>query len=101
LRSWRSGERRLVDFHLMIPRYWDIERSHVVQHEVEELVLNHLNVPGEVIIHMDPCRAPACYLCGVPNCAVRATEQTDDTPFTLEIAIGDPRYPTGVAMPSR
>lgn len=97
LRSWRSGERQFVDFHLMIPRYWDIERSHRVQHEVEKIVLDHLKVAGEVIIHMDPCRDTACFLCGVPNCPLRATAQTEQTPFTLEIALGGPRYPTDVS----
>jgi len=98
LRSWRSGERRFVDFHMMLPRYWDIERAHLVQHTVEEIVLSHLNAPGEVIIHVDPCRDGACYLCGVAKCPIRAQEQTENTPFILEIALGDPRYPTGVSV---
>lgn len=100
LRSWRSGERQFVDFHLMIPRYWDVEHSHVVQHEVEKLVLDHLKSLGEVIIHMDPCRDTACFICSVPNCPLRAAAQTEQAPLTLEIALGDPRYPTGLNTPN-
>src|SRR5207244_12586250 len=38
LRAWRSGPRYHVDFHLTLPRYWDLEHSHDVSESIELLI---------------------------------------------------------------
>src|SRR5262249_22601493 len=41
LRSWRSGDRHHIDFHLTLPRYWDLEQCHDAETSVEELLVQH------------------------------------------------------------
>ncbi len=89
LRSWRSGDRRYVDLHLTVPRYWDVERAHVEQHEFEEIVLAHLGVEGEVILHIEPCVDACCTFCDMADCAVRAASRAIDHPWTIERAVGE------------
>ena len=92
LRSWRSGERRYVDLHLTVPRYWDIEHAHTVQHAFEQAVLTHLGAEGDVIIHLDPCVPECCSFCDVADCAVRAEPRAVQHPWTIERAIGGPAH---------
>ena len=92
LRSWRSGDRRYVDLHLTVPRYWDIERAHTAQHAFEETVLTHLGAEGDVIIHLDPCVPDCCAFCDVPDCAVRAAPHAVQHPWTMERAVGAPAH---------
>ncbi len=92
LRSWRSGDRRYVDLHLTVPRYWDIERAHAVQHAFEETVLTHLGAEGDVIIHLDPCVPECCPFCDVDGCAVRAEPRAVQHPWTIERAVGGPAH---------
>ncbi|MBM3216329.1 cation transporter [Candidatus Poribacteria bacterium] len=92
LRSWRSGERQQVDLHLTVPRYWHIDHAHEVQEEIESIILDHLDAPGEVIVHLDACVPELCILCGVSDCPVRRSERVREHPFTLEGSIGDPAH---------
>jgi cation diffusion facilitator family transporter len=92
LRSWRSGDRRYVDLHLTVPRYWDIDRAHVAHRDVEEAVLGHIDAEGEVIIHLDPCNANCCVFCDVADCDVRSEPRRVDHPWTIERAVGDPAH---------
>ncbi|MAF13123.1 cation transporter [Candidatus Poribacteria bacterium] len=92
LRSWRSGDRRYVDLHLTVPRYWDIDRAHVAHRDVEAAVLEHIEAEGDVIVHMDPCNANCCCFCDVEACDVRSEPRRVDHPWTIERVVGDPAH---------
>ena len=94
LRSWRSGDRRYVDLHLTVPRYWDIDRAHVEQHEFEELILRSLGVEGNVIIHLDPCIPTCCAFCEMADCGVRLEPRRVEHPWSIARAVGDPAHLT-------
>lgn len=90
LRAWRSGPRYHVDFHLTLPRYWDLERGHDVSHEIELLLQHTRPTHGDVIIHIDPCLPTDCPGCALPACPVRAAAHQESRPWTVASAIADP-----------
>jgi cation diffusion facilitator family transporter len=94
LRSWRSGNRHHVDFHLTLPRYWNLEQSHAAETAVEEWVVEHLGGQGEVLIHIDPCTSHHCAFCQMPDCPVRAVKHRASLPWTVESATDEtPLFP--------
>lgn len=90
LRAWRSGPRYHVDFHLTLPRYWDLEHGHDVAEDVEVLIQKTQPTHGDVIIHIDPCLAANCPSCAMPSCAIRAAEHQESHPWTVASAISGP-----------
>jgi cation diffusion facilitator family transporter len=100
LRAWRSGPRYHVDFHLTLPRYWDLEHGHNVAEEIEGLIQKTQPTHGDVIIHLDPCLPVNCPSCVMPSCPIRAAEPQESQPWTVALAIGDAAPAmTGVAAP--
>lgn len=94
LRSWRSGNRHHVDFHLTLPRYWNLEQSHAAETAVEEWLVEHLGGQGEVLIHIDPCTSHHCPFCQMPDCPVRAVAYRSSLPWTVESATDEtPLFP--------
>jgi cation diffusion facilitator family transporter len=86
LRTWRSGPVQHADLHLVVPRYFDADRLHGIDERVESVLLGAAGVPGEVIVHFDPCRPRHCAICTMPDCPVRAAPHAETRPFTLERA---------------
>jgi cation diffusion facilitator family transporter len=95
LRAWRSGPRYHVDFHLTLPRYWDLEHSHDVSESIEILIQQTQPTHGDVIIHLDPCLPADCPFCAMPSCPVRTAVYQESRPWTVPSAIAGP----GSAMP--
>jgi cation diffusion facilitator family transporter len=62
LRHRHSGRYHWVDFHILVPRWWDIEQGHrvasVIEYEIE-LALKE----GNATAHVEPCEDPACQRC--------------------------------------
>lgn len=101
LRSWRSGIRHHVDFHLTLPRYWNLEQSHAAETAVEEWLVEHLGGHGEVLVHIDPCTSHHCPFCQMPDCPVRALNYRTSLPWTIESATEEtPLFPYVPEMPT-
>jgi cation diffusion facilitator family transporter len=102
LRVWRSGAVQHADLHLVVPRYYDADRLHRIDEEVEQRLLAAAGRPGEVIVHFDPCRPRHCRGCLMPDCPVRAHPAGARRPLTLERATRqDETLDTGTPLPSR
>ncbi len=86
LRAWRSGAAEHVDLHLVVPRYFDADRLHGISEQVEKVALRGAGLPGEVIVHFDPCRPRYCAGCPVEACPVRSAPFATRRPLTLERA---------------
>lgn len=101
LRSWRSGHTQHVDLHVVVPRYFDADRLHGVSEQIEDVLVAASGLPGEAIVHFDPCRPRHCPGCAVDRCPVRAAPFVVRRPITLERATrGDETLDTGAPVPS-
>ncbi len=72
LRAWVSGDRPHIDFHLTVPRTWNLRRAHDSQDELARALLAQLGIDGEALVHADPCTEDLCSSCSVQDCAVRS-----------------------------
>jgi len=65
LRHRHSGRFHWVDFHLIVPRDWDIDRGHKVASAIEyeiEIALRE----GNATAHVEPCIDSDCSICARP-----------------------------------
>jgi cation diffusion facilitator family transporter len=67
LRHRHSGRYHWVDFHIMVPADWDVDRGHRVASSIEYEIEQSLGI-GNATAHVEPCRAPHC-----PQCAGNKT----------------------------
>ncbi len=94
LRSWRSGPVRYIDFHLVVPCYWSIYQAHQMHKAIEQDLLAALNLPGQVVIHFDPCTPEYCPICMVEACPIRQSPFRTRVPWTVQALVQGPPYPS-------
>jgi cation diffusion facilitator family transporter len=100
LRSFRSGAVQHSDLHLAVPRYFDADQLHEISDRVREAVLAGTRLPGDVIVHFDPCRPRQCPICPVDPCPVREAAFVRRIPLTLERALrADEQLEDGKPLP--
>lgn len=72
LRYWKSGDKYMIDFHLIVPYYKNVAESHETVDLVEGKIIDSLGTKQvESLIHLDPCNPRCCILCKMPECPVR------------------------------
>lgn len=77
LRYWKSGDKYMVDFHLIVPYYKSVSESHQTVDTLEREVINALKTKEvESLIHLDPCNPKCCHICNMPECPVRKEPMT-------------------------
>ncbi len=86
LRAWCSDARLHVDFHLTLPRYWNLQHCHEVIGEVEQVMHDSQPEPGDVIIHLGPYSRRIAYPAQVAPCSLR-TDFQQARPWTMASAI--------------
>ncbi|MEN8181749.1 MAG: cation diffusion facilitator family transporter [Myxococcota bacterium] len=100
LRTFGSGALRHTDLHLAVPRFFDAERLHAIHDEVRRVVNEATGMPGDVIVHFDPCRPRQCPSCTLSECPVRAGPFVARAPITWEAAVrGDEQLDSGDPIP--
>lgn len=72
LRAWRSGQAVFADFHVILPRYFDLSRAHELGNEMRDTALRPFEGEGDAVVHLDPCSDLYCAHCRVEACPVRA-----------------------------
>ena len=72
LRAWRSGNFVHIDLHLVLPRDYFLDDAHTQAKQVEQLLIDHFEGNAGVLVHMDPCEAPECFVCRQYRCDLRA-----------------------------
>ncbi len=63
LRHRHSGRYHWVDFHIMVPRDWRIDRGHQIASAIEYEIEQALG-EGNATAHVEPCVQPDCPSCG-------------------------------------
>lgn len=72
LRYWKSGDKYMVDFHLIVPCYKSVSEAHETVDRLEHRVIEALGTKQvESLIHLDPCNPRCCYICTMPECGIR------------------------------
>lgn len=71
LRARRSGDSVHVDFHLILPQDLTMEEAHREVKAMEKIFQDHFGPAADVLIHLDPCEAPICPICGYDPCRHR------------------------------
>ncbi len=66
LRHRHSGRYHWVDFHMVVPSTWDIERGHRVASQIEYEIEQALG-EGNATAHVEPCHEPDCKACATPR----------------------------------
>lgn len=83
LRSRHAGQRRHVDLHLVVPRYFAMDEAHRVGDALEAALDRALEGEGDFIVHLDPCRPLHCSGCAMPGCPVRSAPLGARAPFDV------------------
>jgi cation diffusion facilitator family transporter len=71
VRVIRSGRYHHIDAHAVVPEYWDVAEAHRRTDEFEQSVMRNYPFPGEIHLHVDPCRRAYCRECNVADCPIR------------------------------
>lgn len=78
VRHRHSGRYHWVDFHLVVPGWWDVDRGHKVAGAIEGEIEQALG-EGDATAHVEPCVTEDCALC-------RAARETKGAAMQGEIA---------------
>lgn len=101
LRAWRSGALCHIDLHLVVPRFYDVERLHEIDEGVHSAAARAAG-NADAIVHFDPCRPRHCRSCRLEDCPVRSEPFSAREPLSLDRAIrGDETLDTGKPLPPR
>ena len=71
VRVMRSGHYHHIDAHAVVPEYWDVAEAHDKTDAFEALLMRDYPYPGELHLHVDPCRRAYCRNCDVAECPIR------------------------------
>jgi cation diffusion facilitator family transporter len=91
LRFWKSGDRIFLDFHLIIPYYFNIKESHSEENEIEALLSEEFP-NAQIKIHFDYCTPELCKFCNMKNCIYRAESKSKEITWSTEKLTGKPVY---------
>lgn len=91
LRFWQSGNKVFIDFHLILPYYFNIKQTHEEENFIEnELKKEFMN--AELKIHFDYCVPELCKFCGYNNCNVRSEDRSVSFNWNISKLVGIPVY---------
>jgi cation diffusion facilitator family transporter len=71
VRVMRSGHYHHIDAHAVVPEYWDVAEAHDKTDAFETDLMRDYPYPGELHLHVDPCRRAYCRNCDVAECPIR------------------------------
>jgi cation diffusion facilitator family transporter len=84
VRVIRSGRYHHIDAHAVIPEYWDVAEAHSRTEGFEAELMKHYPNPGELHLHVDPCRKAYCRHCDMVDCPVRRMPFEELRPVSID-----------------
>ncbi len=81
LRAWRAGSRIHVNLHLILPRQMSLAAAHAEADDLERAILREVEGAASVLVHMDPCHADNCPICGQEECTHREQAFRGELPW--------------------
>lgn len=94
LRYWQAGDRIFLDFHLLLPYYFNIQQTHKEENEIEEIFQNEFE-GSQLKIHFDFCVQELCKYCNYTECTVRSFQKDTNFDWDVKKMIGKPIYLIG------
>lgn len=91
LKIIRSGHFHHIDGHLVVPSFWDVEKTHQFLHRYEQVVVETYPYDGEIAFHVDPCEKRFCSQCQLENCPIRLREFERQESFSVGRMIKGPQ----------
>lgn len=91
LRFWQSGDRVFIDFHLILPYFFNIKQTH----EEEAFIRKELQKDFErtdLKVHLDYCISDLCKFCSYDECKVRKEVKSRDFSWNQSKLVGEPIY---------
>lgn len=91
LRFWQSGDKVFIDFHLILPYFFNIKQTH----EEESFIRKELQKDfpqAELKIHLDYCIDDLCKFCKYENCKFRKEAKSREFSWDQNKLIGAPIY---------
>lgn len=82
LRAWWSGDTLHVDAHLVLPRYWNLDRAHAAGNELEQEIAAAMVEEAQAVVHVDPCQDHFCSGCRIADCEIRAVKAGESGAWT-------------------
>ncbi|TVR03717.1 MAG: cation transporter [Deltaproteobacteria bacterium] len=83
-RVHRLGQAVHIDLHLVLPRYWSIDRGHDAATVIEKAMQQRFGTRNETMVHMEPCTPISCPYCDVEDCPVRESPFSGTLPWSGE-----------------
>jgi cation diffusion facilitator family transporter len=71
VRVMRSGRYHHIDAHAVVPEFWNVAEAHDQTDLFENRLIREYAHPGELHLHVDPCRRVYCRVCEVSSCPIR------------------------------
>ncbi len=89
VRFIRSGQFYHVDAHLVLPRFWNIDKAHEFMDEIEKDMVKVYQFDGEMAFHVDPCQPVDCTSCDLKECTIRSKAFIRRKTFKPEELVGE------------
>ncbi len=91
LRFWQSGDKVFIDFHLIMPYYFNVKQTHEEENRIEaELQKDFPH--ADLKIHFDYCIPQLCAYCDYVKCTVRTEDKSKSFKWNADKLIGVPIY---------
>jgi cation diffusion facilitator family transporter len=91
LRFWQSGDKVFIDFHLILPYYFNIKQTHEEENLIESKLQKDFS-NADLKIHFDYCVPELCKFCGYEECQVRSENKSESFTWDIHKLIGNPIY---------
>ena len=91
LRFWQSGINVFIDFHLILPYYFDIKQTHDEENFIEAELQNDFS-QADLKLHLDYCVPELCKFCNYEICQVRSEVKSETFTWNTDKLVGVPIY---------
>jgi cation diffusion facilitator family transporter len=91
LRFWHSGDKVFIDFHLILPYYFNIKQTHEEENTIESELQKDFS-QADLKLHLDYCIPQLCEFCDYQKCEMRKSEKNKIFDWNVNKLIGQPIY---------
>lgn len=88
LRFWKSSDYVFIDFHIILPFFFNIKKSHEIEEEISSEIRKKIK-NSEIKTHVDYCSSAYCNMCRYPECNFRAAQFENHVEWSKDKLLGD------------